>query len=587
MRRLVFLLVLALCACAHVPPSPTAVLDEAAGRANAADAPARTVALAAFHALLVENQPERARALTQEALRRDAGEPYTLAMEEVLALRDGHPETALDASLRLVRATPKHPLATVAARQIHDAAGLADSLDARILTEASQALGAGAAGETAVLLRLTLAHLQFLHEKPELADTRAAVGIPSEVTLLGPLSPLHLLGFGEPTDPERTGEIPTSGSGPFGPVAPRTLALTSGRLSLEAEGLGGDVYVMAVDVEVPIAAVYVVRASSPSTHRMLLDGTVLHERRTFERPGSTIAARAVRLEAGVHRLMAVLLKEERTGSLAFTVSRADGQPSGVRFSPAQGPAPRWRGVKVEDAAGFYPDAASLETALEPEAGRSLATYLAARDAQGRDVDGARRMLSELGDVPPASAWNVLSADLVLRDRSLPTKVAQGRATRDLEVAVERDPSNVGALLARGFLAVSDQRVDQAVGLASRARAAHAPVGTPVLALESRIALAQGVDAQADTLARKSLEQIPGLCEALLVRYDVARRRDAVATTDALLDSIATCPGEQLRRVSHWKFRGKLDRALAEMRSVRARSRGICRSEPRRRKSWSH
>ena len=573
MRRLVFLLVVALCACAHVPPSPTAVLDEAAGRANAADAPARTVALAAFHALLVENQPERARALTQDALRRDAGEPYALAMEEVLALRDGHPETALDASLRLVRATPKHPLATVAARQIHDAAGLADSLDARILTEASQALGAGAAGETAVLLRLTLAHLQFLHEKPELADTRAAAGVPSEVTLLGPLSPLHLLGFGEPTDPERTGEIPTSGSGPFGPVAPRTLALSSGRLSLEAEGLGGDVYVMAVDVEVPVAAIYVVRASSPSTHRMLLDGTVLHERRTFERPGSTIAARAVRLEAGVHRLMAVLLKEERTGSLAFTVSRADGQPSGVRFSPAQGPAPRWRGVKVEDAAGFYPDAASLETALEPEAGRSLATYLAARDAQGRDVDGARRMLSELGDVPPASAWNVLSADLVLRDRSLPTKVAQGRATRDLEVAVERDPSNVGALLARGFLAVSDQRVDQAVGLASRARAAHAPVGTPVLALESRIALAQGVDAQADTLARKSLEQIPGLCEALLVRYDVARRRDAVATTDALLDSIATCPGEQLRRVSHWKFRGKLDRALTEMRSVRARQPG--------------
>ena len=232
-----------------------------------------------------------------------------------------------------------------------------------------------------------------------------------------------------------------------------------------------------------------------------------------------------------------------------------------------------RGVKVEDAAGFYPDAASLETALEPEAGRSLATYLAARDAQGRDVDGARRMLSELGDVPPASAWNVLSADLALRDRSLPTKVAQGRATRDLEVAVERDPSNVGALLARGFLAVSDQRVDQAVGLASRARAAHAPVGTPVLALESRIALAQGVDAQADTHARKSLEQIPGLCEALLVRYDVARRRDAVATTDALLDSIATCPGEQLRRVSHWKFRGKLDRALTEMRSVRARQPG--------------
>src|SRR5215469_15303041 len=268
--------------------------------------------------------------------------------------------------------------------------------------------------------------------------------------------------------------------------------------------------------------------------------------------------------------MAVLLKEERTGSLAFSVSRADGQPSGVRFSAAEGPSPRWRGIKVEDAAGFYPDAASLEAALEHEAGRSLATYLAARDAEGRDVDGARRLLSELGELPKAAPWSVLSADLALRDRSLPTKVGQGRATRDLEVAVERDPSNVGALLARGLLAVNDQRVDQAVGLATRARAAHAPVGTPVLGLESRIALAQGVDAQADTLARESLERIPGLCEALLVRYDVARRRDAVATTDGLLDAIATCPGEQLRKVNHWKFRGQLDRALTEMRRLRAR-----------------
>ncbi|HEY1908199.1 MAG TPA: hypothetical protein VGG91_19270, partial [Myxococcaceae bacterium] len=522
MRRLLPVLVLALCACAHVPPSPTATLDEAAGRAKDAGAPARTVALAGFHAFLVENQPGRARTLAEDALHRDPGEPYALTLVQVLALREGHPEVALDAALRLVQSAPKHPLATVAARQIQESAGLASSLDARILAEAPKALAAGAGGETAVLLRQTLAQLQFLDEKPELAETRAAAGVPAEVTLLGPLSPLHLLAFGERTEPERTGAIPETVTGPFGVVTARVLPIAGGRLSLEAEGLAGDVYVAAVDVEVPVATLYVIRATSPSTHRMLLDGTVLHERRTYERPGSTVAARAVRLEPGTHRLMAVLLKEERTGSLSFTVSRADGQPSGARISPAKGPAPRWSGVKVEDAPGFYPDAASVAAALEPEAGRALSTYLAARDGEMRDVDGARRLLSELGTPPTAAAWNVLSADLALRDRSLPTKVAQGRATRDLEVAVERDPSNVGALLARGFLAVNDQRVDQAVGLAAKARAAHSPVGTPVLLLESRIALAQGVDAQADTLARQSLEQVQGLCEALLVRYDVAR-----------------------------------------------------------------
>ena len=570
MRRLPTFLVLALCACAHAPPPPTAVLDDAAGRARDASAPPRTVALAAFHALLVENQAERARSLAEDALRREPGEPYALTLQAVLARRDGHPEAALDAALRLVQAAPTHPLATVAAREIQELAGLAGSLDARILAEAPRALAGGASGETALVLRSALAQLQFLADRPDLDETRAAAGVPSELTLLGPLSALHLLGFGERTEPERTGAIPASMTGPYGPVTPRVLAIPGGRLSLEAEGLGGDVYVMAVDVEVPAAALYVVETLSPSTHRMLLDGTVVQERRTYERPGSTVVARAVRLEPGMHRLMAVLLKEERTGSLLFTVSRADGRPSGVRFSPARGPAPRWNGLQIEDAPGFYPDAASLEGALEKESGRSLATFLAARDSESRDVDGAHRILAALGPLPPAAAWNVLSADLALRDRSLPTKVAQGRATRDLEVAVERDPGNVAALLERGLLAVNDQRVDQAVALAARARAAHTPVGAPVLGLESRIALAQGVDSQADTLARQSLERLPGLCEALLIRYDVARRRDAVATTDGLLDAVATCPGEQLRRVNHWKFRGQLDRALTEMRRVRAR-----------------
>ncbi|MGZ5958255.1 MAG: hypothetical protein ACXWLI_07550, partial [Myxococcaceae bacterium] len=352
MRRLLPALVLALCACAHAPPAPTAVLDEAAGRAKDTSAAPHTVALAGFHALLVENQAERARMLADEALRRDPGEPYALMLQDLLARRDGHPEAALDAALRLVRAAPKHPLGTVAAREIQETAGLAGSLDARILAEVPQALAAGADGETAVLLRTALAQLQFLDERPELAETRAANGVPSEGTLLGPLSALHLLGFSDRTEPERSGTVPDSLAGPFGPVTPRVLAMPMGRLSLETEGATGDLYVLAVDIEVPTAALYVVRVTSPTTHRMLLDGAVLYERRTYERPGSTVAARGVRLEPGLHRLMAVLLKEERSGTMGFTVSRADGQPSGVRFSAARGAAPRWDGAKLEDAPGF-------------------------------------------------------------------------------------------------------------------------------------------------------------------------------------------------------------------------------------------
>jgi tetratricopeptide (TPR) repeat protein len=570
MRRLLLLAPLALFACAHGPPSPTRQLDEAVVHAADSSAPARTVALAAFRALLVENQPEKARRLSDEALRRDPAEAYALALQMALAQRDGHPEGALDAALRLVRGAPRHPLSAAAARTIQDLAGTAASLDERILVEAPQALESGLSGDASVLLRSTLAQLQLLRDAPALAETRRAGGIPTETALLGPLSALHLLGFDAPTVPEKSGEMPPTLDGPFGPVTPRVLPLLDGRVSLEAEGPAGDLYVAAFDLEVPASGIYVVRTSGPSTHRVVLDGTVLFDHRSFQRPLSLVGERGVQLEAGRHRLLLVLLKEERTGSVALAVPRADGKPSEIRFSPARGPAPRWKGATPGEAPGLYPDAASLRTALLPEAGPALSTWLAVHDALGRDLDGCKRLLVELGPLPPAAAWNVLSAEVAVHDRTVPSKVARGRATRDLEVAVERDPGNVGALLTRGFLAVDDQRVDQAVELARRARAAHSPVGFRVLGLEARIAWAQGVDAQADVLSRQSLEQVPGLCEALAGRYDVARRRDAMATADGLVDGLKTCPAEQLRRAEHWKMRGQLDKGLGEVRHLRQR-----------------
>jgi tetratricopeptide (TPR) repeat protein len=570
MRRSLVPALIALFACAHAPPSSTRPLDEAVLHAADSSAPARTVALAAFHALLVENQPEKARRLSEDALRRDPAEPYALALQMALAHRDGHPENELDAALRLVKGAPRHPLSAMGARRVQDLAGTAASLDERILAEVPQALNSGLSGEGSVLLRSTLAQLQLLRDAPELAETRRAGGIPTETSLVGPLSALHLLSFDAPTAMEKSGEIPSTLDGPFGTVTPRVLPLLDGRVSLEAEGPAGDLYLAAFDLEVPASGIYVVRSSGPSTHRVVLDGTMLFDHRTFQRPLSLVGERAVQLEAGHHRIMLVLLKEERTGSVALAVPRADGKPSGIRFTAARGPAPRWNGATPAEAPGLYPDAASLRAALMPEAGPALSTWLAVNDGLGRDLDGCKRLLAELGPPPPAAAWNVLSAEVAVRDRTVPSKVARGRATRDLEVAAERDPGNVGALLTRGFLAVDDQRVDQAVELARRARAAHSPVGFRVLGLEARIASAQGVDAQADVLSRQSLEQISGLCEALAGRYEVARRRDAVAIADGLTDGLETCPGEQLRRMEHWKMRGQLDRALAEVRRLRKR-----------------
>src|SRR5262249_27257702 len=284
MRRLSPPVLALLAACAHVAPSPTRTLDDAAARAADPAAPARTVALAGFQAFLVENRPDKAASLDAEALRRDPGEPYALALRMALERRDAHPEASLDAALRLVRSAPRHPLAAVAAREIQDMAGVAVSLDQKLRQQIPRAPAAGAPGDTAALLRATMAQLQSTRDMPELEATRVATGIPGEVTILGPLAPLHVLGFDTTTGPEKTGEIPAIIEGPLGPVSARVISLPDGRISLESEGLAGDVYVAGIDLEVTAPAVYAVRSSSASTHRILLDGTTLLERRTHERP---------------------------------------------------------------------------------------------------------------------------------------------------------------------------------------------------------------------------------------------------------------------------------------------------------------
>ena len=86
--------------------------------------------------------------------------------------------------------------------------------------------------------------------------------------------------------------------------------------------------------------------------------------------------------------MVRMARENQAGNPTVALHRLDGAPSGLVFSPAQGEAPRWNGVSVEDTAqGLYPSAESVRLALEDEVGDALARVLAARDGLGRDLEG--------------------------------------------------------------------------------------------------------------------------------------------------------------------------------------------------------
>lgn len=561
-----------LAACPRRPASPTELLERAVAEASHPSAGSRALALAGFHAYLIGAEPALAAARFEQALAQDSSEPYALAGQLLLARRQEHPERELEAALALCERAPTHPLAAAGARRVQDLAGTSGSLDELILARVRAALGRGVPGETALLLRGALASVHAGRDQaPELTAALSEMGVPTTFTVLGPLSPFSFLTFDEATEPEQTGSLLGPFSGPFVAVTPRVLRFPDGRFSLEGEPPQGDVYLLAVDLEVPEEATYVVRTVSSAAHKGFLDGSLLFQRRSFARAQSLVSAAAVELTAGRHRLLLRLSRDQGSANLVAEVFRADGRPSRISFSAASGLAPSWSGVPRAELGSVYSDAQAFFAALEEEAGGALASYLAAFDGLERDRDGAKRLIEPLSRFFSSPAISSLRADLALEDPTLPTKVAHGRATRDLDAALERDRGEVHALLSTARLALEDGRHLEAAELVRRARAAHQPAGFPAVLMQARVELALGLEAQADATAAEAARLQPGLCEALSLRYELARRRDAVALADELLAALSLCPGSTARQAEHLKSRGELKAAAALYQTLLARA----------------
>lgn len=572
--RVVSLLVIALSACVHRVAPPTEALEDAARRAGPG-ANAEVLSLAAFHALLMEGDAAKAQTLFDDAVAKDPAQPFALTGQVLLAQRLALPQKALVAALDLVERAPAHPLAPVAARVVLDLSGLSKSTSQLVRERAPVLLAKAQQPDTAHLLRSALANAWLdLGDLGHHAAVLADMGVPTSGTLVGPFSPWHLLATGDATPPEKDGSLDALAPGPFGPLTPRVLRFADGRLSLAGEPPSGDVYLYAVDVTVPERGRYVLRTVTSMDHVALLDGAVVFSRLTSKRPASTLTTRIVKLDAGTHRLMLRMARENQAGNLTVALHRVDGKPAGLTFAPAKGAAPQWSGVRVDDDRdGLYTTAESVRAALEDDAGDALARFLAARDALGRDRDGARGLLAALPATVDGPAVAVLRADVFLQDRTVPSRVSRGRATRELEAALVKDPGFVAAKMVTAQLALDDGRQLDALEQAKVARAAHSPAGAPVLQLIARIELALGLDAAAAATARDADAALPGFCDAVLLQYDLARRRDAVAEGDALLEKTAHCTGFLARAAEHLRSRGQLDGAIAQWEALLARDEG--------------
>ncbi|MCA2977875.1 MAG: tetratricopeptide repeat protein, partial [Myxococcaceae bacterium] len=575
LRRIALVLVLAVAACARRAPPPTAALDEAAADVADGEARPRAWALAGLRALLTGAAVDTARGHLDTAVRLDASEPYGLYGQLLLAQRQARGDRAVTIALDLVERAPRHPLSAVAARVVLEHATVARGGDDEVLARVPALTARPMLADTAHLLRAAVAAIAEARGDAALvAATLADMGVPTALTVLGPFSPWHVVSTVTPTPPEKTLVIPASAPGPFGALTPRAVRVPDGRLSLAGEPAAGDVYLFAVDVEVPVKGRYVLRTVSAMDHVASLDGTAVLARSTWQRPASTLSARAVWLSQGPHRLLVRAAKEDQAGHFQVALQRLDGAPAGLTFAAATGASRSTGGVELlDDVEGVMPAAADVHAALADEASDALARLVAARDGAGRDQDGARAVLDGVGGLLDGPMVHLTRAELDVGDRFLAPKVATGRAARDLEAALAKDEGLWAARLASAQLALDDGRQSDALELLRRGKGADGSLPAAALWLTARVELSQGLEAQAVQTARAAQAAWAGHCEALGLEYDVARRRDAVAEADALLERSRSCPDFPARAAEHHKARGRLEAAVAALRGQLARDDG--------------
>lgn len=546
---------LLLASCTSPAASGLSPLEDAVRRLGAGGAATpRDQALAGFAAYLVDGKPDEAARRFAAAAK--AGDPWGAFGQAELARRGLDAKAKTLATLSICELDARHPLCAVAARSALQAVGESPGLDQAIEATALRVLAKGAPGDAAFYLRNAAAAARRARgDRAGAKELWADAGAVSAVALWGPYSRYRFLDWDRPFPPE-LGEADL-GAGPFGAIPQREFSAPDGRLYLGSEPTSGDVHYWAADFQVPAEASYQLHVLGRGAFRVLLDGAVAAERRDFEAWLPEERVIDVTLPAGAHRLVAKVTRgTEREESIVLGLARADGAPSRLAFAPARGAFAR-RAPQLAPATSSWPDAASLAAALEEEAGSALAAFVAARSAAERDEEGALALAEALVARKACAPFLVVRAETLLANHALPQRFGKGRAHRDLEEALKLDPAEASALQRLSIHARGESRFDEAGDYLERARAAASPGAWRVALSEMRLAQARGADAVADELAQKALALEPGLCDALELRYDLARRFDAVAQADGLLEQLSRCPGSDQRRAEHLRLRGDL------------------------------
>ena len=535
--------------CAQWPKAGLDSLEKAhAGQPDSA----REWAKAGYFAWLSADNPQKAHALFNEALKRQGDEPWALHGLALMAYNNADFQQQAQLALQLLETQGTHPLAQAAAQSLMRVQGLSPSLDAQM---ARRLLPLKLQGEAAALRADLLAAIAYRQGEFENArHLREEAGKPQAWSFIGPLFPSRLLSFAQKLDMETTGDLQKLPNNALGPVRLRTLNAPQGLSHIPHEGNAGEIYVLAADVEIRQPGLYALRILWDDNFLLFVNQQQVLQNVHLPFLKPRLHSVTLHLEAGWHRLMLRTPSMRPGSNMDFRLSPVEASPASapLRFRIASGRAPR---PAASAKALVLSPAQALFQNLREEVGEGLAAFVTAHACFAQDANLARRFLALWPDNVASSALHLLRAEIEAADAYTLEATARAKVSLELENARRKNPKLLRATLLGLRLNLGENLLSAAKQLLQETQQRFEFLPAELEFENARLFLALGLDAEAQKMAERLSHAGEGLCNASFLVHQLALKARSAQQSLSSLEALALCPGAEEALMAFARVRG--------------------------------